>query len=135
MDSLEIAEPFLPFPFLLIIQFLRRYEKEPLILIHLSDNWILMAGLKSVLSQSTSVVTRKTGNEYVLVPITNNIADMNSVYTLNETGAFIWEQIDGKRCVEEIITRLINEYDIDKQSAESDVFSFIENMSKYLIIH
>jgi methyltransferase-like protein len=94
-----------------------------------------MAGLKSILSQSTTIVTRKTGNEYVLVPITNNIADMNSVYTLNETGAFIWEQIDGKRNVEEIISALIAEYDIDKQNAESDVFNFIENMSKYLIIH
>jgi Coenzyme PQQ synthesis protein D (PqqD) len=94
-----------------------------------------MAGLKSILSQSASVVTRKTGNEYVLVPITNNIADMNSVYTLNETGAFIWEQIDGKRSVEDIIIELTNEYDIDKQNAESDVFTFIENMSKYLIIH
>ena len=60
-----------------------------------------MTGLKSILSHSPSVVTRKTGNEYVLVPITNNIADMNSVYTLNETGAFIWEQIDGKRNVED----------------------------------
>ena len=94
-----------------------------------------MAGLKSILSKSASVVNRKTGNEYVLVPITNNIADMNSVYTLNETGAFIWEQIDGKRSVEDIIIELVNEYDIDKRNAESDVFTFIENMSKYLIVH
>jgi hypothetical protein len=94
-----------------------------------------MTDLKTILSQSTTVVTRKTGNEYVLVPITNNIADMNSVYTLNETGAFIWEHIDGKRNVEEIINSLIAEYDIDKQNARSDVFTFIENMSKYLIIH
>jgi hypothetical protein len=60
---------------------------------------------------------------------------MNSVYTLNETGAFIWEQIDGKRNVEEIINELTNEYDIEKQNAESDVFTFIEDMSKYLIVH
>ena len=94
-----------------------------------------MTGLKSVLSHSPSVVTRKTGNEYVLVPLANNIADMNSVYTLNETGAFIWEQIDGKRDVEDIITALTEEYDIDGKSASEDVFSFIENMSKYLIIN
>ena len=99
------------------------------------DNWKAMIGLKSILSQSASVVTRKTGNEYVLVPITNNIADMNSVYTLNETGAFIWEQIDGKRSIEEIINALTEEYDIDFENAEADVFSFTENMSKYLIIH
>jgi len=100
----------------------------------LIDKWNSMVDLKSILSQSGSIVTRKTGNEYVLVPITNNIADMNSVYTLNETGAFLWEHIDGKRTVEEIINALIKEYDIDKQNAESDVLDFIDNMSNYLII-
>lgn len=93
-----------------------------------------MTSLKSILSHSKLIVTRKTGNEYVLVPVTNNIADMNSVFTLNETGAFIWELIDGKRNVEEIINKLTIDYDIDKKSAEEDVFSFIEKMHKYLII-
>lgn len=93
-----------------------------------------MKGLKSVLSHSPSIVTRKTGNEYVLVPVADNIADMNSVYTLNETGAFIWEQIDGIKTVEEIILLLVKEYEIDNESAEKDVFSFIENLDKYLII-
>ena len=94
-----------------------------------------MTGLKSILSHSKSIVTRKTGNEYILVPITDNIADMNSVYTLNETGAFIWDKIDGKRNLEEIIAALTEEYDIDTLNAEKDVFSFIDNMSNYLIIH
>ena len=76
-----------------------------------------MTGLKSILSHSPSIVTRKTGNEYVLVPVANNIADMNSVYTLNETGAFIWEHINGKRSVEEIINALTAEYDIDNETA------------------
>jgi hypothetical protein len=93
-----------------------------------------MTGLKSILTHSPSIVTRKTGNEYVLVPVTNNIADMHSVYTLNETGAFIWEHIDGKRSVEEIIAELTEEYEIDNENASEDVFSFIDDMSKYLII-
>jgi hypothetical protein len=93
-----------------------------------------MADLKSILSHSQSVVTTKTGNEYVLVPIANNIADMNSVYTLNETGAFIWEHINGEKCVEEIINEVTREYEVDFITASDDVFSFIDNMSKYLII-
>lgn len=93
-----------------------------------------MTGLKSVLSRSPSVVTRKTGNEYVLVPVANNIADMDSVYTINETGAFIWEQIDGKKTVEEIINLVTQEYEIDIDLASKDVQEFVGNMSKYLII-
>jgi hypothetical protein len=91
--------------------------------------------LKSVPSHSPDIVTRKTGNEYVLVPVANNIADMNSVYTLNETGAFVWDLIDGNRNIEEIITALTEEYDINRQSASEDVISLINNMSNYLIIN
>jgi len=91
--------------------------------------------LKSVPSHSPDIVTRKTGKEYVLVPVANNIADMNSVYTLNETGAFVWDLIDGNRNIEEIITALTEEYDINRQSASEDVISLINNMSNYLIIN
>ena len=94
-----------------------------------------MVDLNSVLLHSDSIVTRKTGNEYVLVPVANNIADMNSVYTLNETGAFIWELIDGRKSIEEIIKSLTEEYDIGYESASEDVLSFINNMSNYLIIN
>ncbi|MGA1978625.1 MAG: PqqD family protein [Bacteroidales bacterium] len=93
-----------------------------------------MPDLRSVYSHSLSVVTRKTGNEYVLVPLTNNIADMNSVYTLNETGAFIWEQIDGNKCIGDIIEAMTSEYDIDRNTATKDMFIFINEMNKYLII-
>lgn len=93
-----------------------------------------MSVLKTVFSRSPSIVTRKTGNEYVLIPVTDNIADMNSVYTLNETGAFVWEHIDGKRSIEEIILTLMEEYNIERKTAESDVLSLIENMKKYLVI-
>lgn len=95
---------------------------------------VKMVNLKSVPVRSDSIVTRKTGNEYVLVPVANNIADMDSVYTLNETGAFIWELIDGKRCVEDLIDALIEEYDTDKEAATTDVLLFIDKISKYLII-
>lgn len=86
-------------------------------------------------SHSPNIVTRKTGNEYVLIPVANNIADMNSVYTLNESGAFIWELIDGKRTIGEIVDALTEEYNIDRGLAESDVNSFLSDMSKYLIIN
>ncbi len=95
---------------------------------------VIMASLKSIPVRSSSIVTRKTGNEYVLVPVANNIADMDSVYTLNETGAFIWELIDGKRCVEDLIEAVMNEYDTDTETATADVLTFIDNMRKYLII-
>jgi hypothetical protein len=94
----------------------------------------IMPDLNSVYSHSPSIVTRKTGTEYVLVPVANNIADMNSVYTLNDTGAFIWDLIDGKKNIKEIIDAVVSEYETDYETASSDVFCYLEEMSKYLII-
>lgn len=93
-----------------------------------------MIELKSVVSHSPDIVTKKTGNEYVLVPLANNIADMNRLFTLNETGAFIWELIDGRKNVGEIVAEFTEEFDIDHETATKDILSFIENMSNYLII-
>jgi hypothetical protein len=89
----------------------------------------------SVYSHSPNIVTRKTGTEYVLIPVADNIADMNSVFTLNETGAFLWELIDGRRSIRDLIDRLTEEYEIDSDSAEKDVLSFVKDMSNYLIIN
>jgi len=106
----------------------------PTLFLPLISEELEMINLNSVPSRSASVVTRKTGNEYVLVPVTDNIADMDSVYTLNETGAWIWEQIDGKRTISEIIILLTDEFDIDNDSATADVLDFLTKMNDYLII-
>jgi len=93
-----------------------------------------MVSLKQIPVHSASVVTRKTGEEYVLVPVTGNIADMDSIYTLNGTGAFIWEQIDGKSSLEEIADKLTEEYDTDRDTAGKDVLAFIENMIRIRVV-
>jgi hypothetical protein len=93
-----------------------------------------MADINSIPSHSPSVVSRKTGNEYVLVPVTGNIADMDSVYTLNETGAFIWDLIDGKRNVNEISMAVQVEFEVDEKTALKDVQELIDDLKKFLII-
>jgi hypothetical protein len=93
-----------------------------------------MTGLESIITHSPSIVSRKTDDEYVLVPVTDNIADMNSVFTLNETGSFIWERMDEIHTLGDIVNDLISEYETDYDTAVKDVLEFVSNMSKYLII-
>lgn len=93
-----------------------------------------MTDLDSVFSKSPGIVSRKTGNEYVLVPVIDNIADMNSVFILNETGAFIWENINGKNTIGEIIEKLVTEFETEKETAIEDVLDFCKKMKDFLII-
>lgn len=93
-----------------------------------------MINLDSVITPSPGIVPRKTGDEYVLVPVSNNIADMDSVYTLNETGAFIWERLDGKSNLTEIIRCMQSEFDVDAETAKNDLLAFVTEMKKFLIV-
>ena len=93
-----------------------------------------MIKLSSIYSPSPRIVARKTGDEYVLVPVSNTIADMKSVYTLNVTAAYIWEKLDGKKNVQEIIDDMVGEFDIDEATALSDVLTFFSNLEEFLII-
>ncbi len=93
-----------------------------------------MIDLNSVVSPSPGIIPRKTGDEYVLVPVSNNIADMDSVYTLNETGAFIWERLDGKSNLSEIISCIQSEFNVDAETAKNDLLAFVTEMEKFLIV-
>ena len=93
-----------------------------------------MINLNSVVKPAPGIIPRKTGDEYVLVPVSNNIADMDSVYTLNETGAFIWEKLDGKSTLAEIVSCMQTEFDVDAETAKNDLFAFVAEMEKFLII-
>jgi hypothetical protein len=87
-----------------------------------------MSFLDRIYSKSDSVVFRKIGDECILVPIRQGVGDLDSIYTLNETAARIWELIDGKTTVEEIKDRLLLEYDVTASEAEEDLLEQLEQL-------
>ena len=79
------------------------------------------------------LVARKVGNDYIIVPVSDNIANMNALYTLNETGAFIWEQIDGVKTVKDIVNLVFDEFDSDLLTTNNDIDKFINEINNILI--
>jgi len=86
--------------------------------------------LNKVYKRSLDIVFRRIGNECVLIPIRQNAADLNSVYTLNVVSAFIWELLDGKRSLLSISNDLISSFDVDEKTAQEDLLFFVEQLSK-----
>ena len=81
--------------------------------------------LEKVYKKSDSIVSRRIGDEFILVPIRQNVGDLESIYTLNETGARIWELIDGKIEVREIKERIVVEFDVTPEEAEKDLMEHL----------
>jgi len=79
-------------------------------------------------------VMRETDNEMVLVPMSNNIVDMTTVLTLNETAAEILKNLDGKRSISDVYNIISDKYDIENTILENDVIQFVENAKNRNII-
>ena len=69
----------------------------------------------------------------VLVPLTSNIAQMDKLYILNETGKFIWEMLDDTSSLKNITIRLMDHFDIDQATARKDIEFFIQSLRKLAI--
>ena len=91
-----------------------------------------MIPVSSIPSHSPRVVFRRINDECLLIPLTENIADMDSLYRLNETGVFIWEAIDGKRDIRDITARMAEEFDVGSDEAEKDILEFLEQVKVFL---
>lgn len=74
------------------------------------------------------MVFRMIEDETILVPIRNNVGDLQNIYILNEVGAKVWELLDGKRGIEKISNIISSEYDIITKEVERDISEFIEDL-------
>lgn len=87
-----------------------------------------------ILRKSENTAFRKIGDEYILVPVAAAVADVESIFNLNETGAAIWDKIDGKKSLKEIINEIEEEYEAEGQQLENDVFEFVNEMMEAKLI-
>jgi len=89
-----------------------------------------MNNLNNTYQKDSNIVYRKIADEYILVPIRQQVADLNCIYTLNEIGAFIWELIDGKSNIKQILKNITASYDVEEKAAKDDLISFISQLLK-----
>lgn len=74
-----------------------------------------------------SIVTRKVAGEVILVPVTGRIEEP-CLYTLDETAAFLWEQLDGQKTGQDLVGALEANFTVEKERAEVDVQTFLEQL-------
>lgn len=87
-----------------------------------------MMKLEQKIDRNPDYIFRMILDEAILVPIRKDVADMNALYTLNEVGAFIWQQLDQSQTLEEIQSRLLAEYAVDPETLLQDLEAYITDM-------
>ena len=57
-----------------------------------------------LMRKNENIVARKIHGSFFLIDISDNYSgDQCAIYEINETGMFIWEQINGARDIEELV--------------------------------
>jgi len=87
--------------------------------------------IDAVYAVSEEVVAREIEGDLIIVPLTSDVGDMeDELYSLNETARDIWDRLDGKTSLRDLINQLSDEYDASFQEIEADVFGLMKELLK-----
>lgn len=82
--------------------------------------------LKHCYKASPDVITRQIQGNLVIVPMIGDLGSLESeMFALNDTGAAVWEKLDGKTPLQKIIEVLAEEFSTTADEICEDVIDII----------
>jgi len=82
------------------------------------------------LIRNPNFIFRKIIDEMVLIPIKQEVADLNAIFTLNDLGAFIWDRLGAPCTRAQLEQAVLAEYDADIQTVKRDLEFFLHEMAE-----
>ena len=82
----------------------------------------------AIYTRHPDYVQRDVAGECILVPIRRTLTEANSIYVLNDTGAALWNRIDGQRTAQDIVTDFCNEYEVATDRVAKDFTLLLDDL-------
>jgi hypothetical protein len=93
------------------------------------------ARLDAVYAPSEDIVARSIEGELIIVPLVAGIGDLeDELYSLNETGKAVWDRLDGKKKLKEVLAELSAEFDAPAGEIEKDLIGLVEELLRRRIL-
>ena len=73
-------------------------------------------------------ILRDIAGECVLVPTGATTQEFNGLITMSDTAKFIWENMDKADSFDELVKMILDEYEIDEETAKKDAHAFINEL-------
>jgi hypothetical protein len=74
-------------------------------------------------------ILKEVAGNFLVVPVGKQLVDFSKMVTVNETGAFLWQYLAEGETVESLTENILNEYDVDKDTAQKDIDEFVQLLS------
>ena len=85
---------------------------------------------EQIYCKDPAIVARQIAGEMILVPIRQNVGDLESIYLLNETALFAWQLLDGSLSLADIRDRIAQEFEADELQAGRDLLELVAEMER-----
>lgn len=79
--------------------------------------------------RNENIVTREILGQTLLVPISAELADMDNIFTLNDTGAHVWHRLDGALTLAGIREAVVDAFDVSAEQAWRDIHALVEDLA------
>ena len=76
--------------------------------------------------KANHVVERQVRDKLILVPMRTGPARLDALYTLNETAAFLWQQLGTLQTEDALVAGLMMNYSLAETTAKPDVRHFLD---------
>lgn len=83
-----------------------------------------------VLKIKQGFILSEIAGNYLVVAVGERVKNFNKLIKLNETGSFLWKILEKGATQEQLVEKLLKEYDIDRTTAEQDVNLFVSNIKE-----
>jgi hypothetical protein len=80
--------------------------------------------------RSSNVVSRVVADEAIVVPIRRGAADLDSIYTFNESGTKLWSMIEKGLDAAALASYLQAEYGLTEAEALADADAFVRDLTQ-----
>lgn len=75
-------------------------------------------------------VLRNVVDEYIVMPTGENIAKFEGAVVLNEVSAFVFRQLENAVSRDDLLTAIVNEFDVDEATAAADLDELLAQFGK-----
>ena len=82
------------------------------------------------MKRNTDFMLRDIAGEVILVPTGAATQQFNGMITLNEVAAFIWKNLDESKSKEELVDKIMDEFEVDEDTVK-DLSEYFMNMDWY----
>lgn len=90
-----------------------------------------MNNLDAIFAPSDDIVARDIAGELIIVPIAAGIGDTeDEIYTLNRTGRVIWDHLDGRRRLRDVVQELALKFQAEPGVIEKDVLGLVAELAE-----